>query len=92
MHQLFVGCLHKRPRLTDSALKFRTNRTRPGILNKWSHSAPARTQAIAKHLLDFMQKTDPMGKTLVFCVDQEHALAMRKELQALLSADAQRAM
>jgi len=39
-----------------------------------------------------MQKTDPMGKTLVFCVDQEHALAMRKELQALLSADAQRAM
>jgi type I restriction enzyme R subunit len=52
----------------------------------------ARTQAIAKHLLDFMQKTDPMGKTLVFCVDQEHALAMRKVLQALLSADAQRAM
>lgn len=46
----------------------------------------ARTKAIAKHLFDFMQKTDPMGKTLVFCVDQEHALEMRKELQALLSA------
>ncbi|MEZ6064141.1 MAG: hypothetical protein R3B90_00190 [Planctomycetaceae bacterium] len=40
----------------------------------------ARTKAIAKHLFDFMQKTDPMGKTLVFCVDQEHALEMRKEL------------
>ncbi len=46
----------------------------------------ARTKAIAKHLFDFMQKTDPMGKTLVFCVDQEHALEMRKELQELLSA------
>ncbi|MCA9093081.1 MAG: DEAD/DEAH box helicase family protein [Planctomycetaceae bacterium] len=46
----------------------------------------ARTKAIAKHLFDFMQKTDPMGKTLVFCVDQEHALEMRKELQALLSS------
>jgi type I restriction enzyme R subunit len=45
----------------------------------------ARTKAIAGHLFDFMQKTDPMGKTLVFCVDQEHALEMRKELQALLS-------
>jgi type I restriction enzyme R subunit len=53
----------------------------------------ARTKAIAKHLLDFMQKTDPMGKTLVFCVDQEHALEMRKELQALLSSrDPERAM
>ena len=32
-----------------------------------------------------MQKTNPMGKTLVFCVDQEHAQEMRKELQSLLS-------
>lgn len=45
----------------------------------------ARTKAIAKHLFDFLQKTDPMAKTLVFCVDQEHALEMRRELQALLS-------
>jgi type I restriction enzyme R subunit len=52
----------------------------------------ARTKAIAKHLFDFLQKTDPMGKTLVFCVDQEHALEMRKELQTLLSThDPQRA-
>lgn len=48
-------------------------------------SLRSRTKAIAKHLFDFMQKTDPIGKTLVFCVDQEHALEMRKELQALLS-------
>lgn len=46
----------------------------------------ARTKAIAKHLFEFMQKTDPMGKTLVFCVDQEHALDMRRELQALISS------
>ena len=45
----------------------------------------ARTKAIAKHLFDFMQKTGPMSKTLVFCVDQEHALEMRKELQDLLA-------
>ncbi len=45
----------------------------------------SRTKAIARHLFDFMQKTEPMAKTLVFCVDQEHALAMRKELQTLLS-------
>lgn len=46
----------------------------------------SRTKAIARHLFDFMQKTDPMAKTLVFCVDQEHADDMRKELQSLLSA------
>ena len=45
----------------------------------------SRTKAIARHLFDFMQKTEPMAKTLVFCVDQEHALEMRKELQMLLS-------
>ena len=45
----------------------------------------SRTKAIARHLFDFMQKTEPMAKTLVFCVDQEHALDMRKELQSLLS-------
>jgi type I restriction enzyme R subunit len=45
----------------------------------------SRTKAIARHLFDFMQKTEPMAKTLVFCVDQEHAQQMRKELKTLLS-------
>jgi type I restriction enzyme R subunit len=45
----------------------------------------SRTKAIARPLFDFMQKTDPMAKTLIFCVNQEHALEMRKELQLLLS-------
>lgn len=40
----------------------------------------ARTQAIAKHLSDYLRKTDRFGKTIIFCVDQEHALAMREAL------------
>ena len=46
----------------------------------------ARTQAIAKHLSDFMSQTDRFAKTIVFCVDQEHALEMRSAL-ATLNAD-----
>jgi type I restriction enzyme R subunit len=40
----------------------------------------ARTQAIAKHLTEFLRKTDRMSKTIVFCVDQEHAAEMREAL------------
>ena len=43
----------------------------------------ARTQAIAKHLAGFMADTDRFAKTIVFCVDQEHALEMRSALAAL---------
>ena len=43
----------------------------------------ARTQAIARHLADFMTETDRFAKTIVFCVDQEHALEMRSALTAL---------
>ena len=43
----------------------------------------ARTQAIARHLTDFLKKTDRYAKTMVFCVDQEHALEMRKALNNL---------
>lgn len=43
----------------------------------------ARTEAIAKHLSDFLKKTDRFGKTIVFCVDQEHAEEMRKALNNL---------
>jgi type I restriction enzyme R subunit len=49
----------------------------------------ARTQAIAKHLFEFMAKTDPLAKTIVFCVDQEHALDMAREL-GNLNAEARR--
>ncbi|NMZ73256.1 DEAD/DEAH box helicase family protein [Pseudomonas nitroreducens] len=40
----------------------------------------ARTRAMAKHLTDLLKGTDRFGKTLVFCVDQEHAAEMRQEL------------
>lgn len=45
----------------------------------------ARTQAIAKHLTEFLKKTDRMAKTIVFCVDQEHAAEMREALVNLNS-------
>jgi type I restriction enzyme R subunit len=43
----------------------------------------ARTQAIARHLTDFLKKTDRFAKTIVFCVDQEHASEMRTALNNL---------
>ncbi|MDG3066573.1 EcoAI/FtnUII family type I restriction enzme subunit R [Thauera mechernichensis] len=45
----------------------------------------ARTRAIARHLSDFLKGTDRFAKTLVFCVDQEHAAEMRQELLNLNS-------
>ncbi|MBF0340276.1 MAG: DEAD/DEAH box helicase family protein [Magnetococcales bacterium] len=39
-----------------------------------------RTRAMARHLSDFLKGTDRFAKTLVFCVDQEHAAEMRQEL------------
>jgi type I restriction enzyme, R subunit len=43
----------------------------------------ARTQAIAQHLCGFMKKQDRFAKTIVFCVDQDHASEMRTALSNL---------
>jgi type I restriction enzyme R subunit len=43
----------------------------------------ARTEAIAGHLAEFMRNTDRYAKTIVFCVDQEHADEMRRALNNL---------
>ncbi len=43
----------------------------------------ARTEAIVRHLTDFLKKTDRFAKTIVFCVDQEHADEMRRALNNL---------
>jgi len=40
----------------------------------------ARTQAIAKNIADFLRGSDPFAKTIVFCVDQEHAEEMRQAI------------
>jgi type I restriction enzyme R subunit len=44
-------------------------------------SLRVRTEAIAKNISDFLKRTnDRFAKTIVFCVDQEHAEDMRKAL------------
>lgn len=43
----------------------------------------ARTEAIARNLSDFLKKSDRYAKTIVFCVDQEHAHEMRRALNNL---------
>ncbi len=43
----------------------------------------ARTQAIAKSVTDFLRNTDVFDKTIVFCVDQEHADEMRHAINNL---------
>ncbi len=42
-----------------------------------------RSEAIAKHLTNFLRRTNPYDKTIVFCVDQEHADEMRQLLNNL---------
>lgn len=45
----------------------------------------ARTEAIAGHLAEFMRRSDRYAKTIVFCVNQEHADDMRRALNNLNS-------
>ncbi|GJL60175.1 MAG: DEAD/DEAH box helicase [Nitrospirales bacterium] len=44
-----------------------------------------RTEAIAQHLTNFMKNTDRFAKTIVFCVDQDHADEMRRAINNLNS-------
>jgi type I restriction enzyme R subunit len=46
-------------------------------------SLRARTEAVARHLTEYMRRTDRFAKTIVFCVDQEHADDMRRALNNL---------
>jgi type I restriction enzyme R subunit len=43
----------------------------------------ARTEAIARHLTAVLKKTDRFAKTIVFCVDQDHADEMRRMINNL---------
>ncbi|MDP2665443.1 MAG: DEAD/DEAH box helicase family protein, partial [bacterium] len=40
----------------------------------------ARTKLVAEKVVEYMRETDPMQKSIVFCVDQAHAERMRKAL------------
>jgi type I restriction enzyme, R subunit len=46
-------------------------------------SVLSRTEAVARHLTDYLHSTNRYDKTIVFCVDQEHALEMRAALARL---------
>lgn len=39
-----------------------------------------RTKVVAQKVTEYLKRTDRFGKTIVFCVDQEHALRMRHAL------------
>ena len=51
------------------------------ILEETSATLRMRTKAIARHLAAYMRQSDPLAKTIVFCVDQEHAEKMREALE-----------
>jgi len=71
----------------------------PGVLDRFGREIPpdlygtkdfervvsllSRTEVVAKHLTDYLKRTNRMDKTIVFCVDQEHAADMRKALNNL---------
>jgi len=45
----------------------------------------ARTEAIAKHITGHLKKTDRFAKTIIFCVDQEHASEIKRFITNLNS-------
>lgn len=55
----------------------------PDFENTLSHLP--RTKAVVKHLSDFMAKNGMFDKTIVFCVNQEHADQFRREFSNLNS-------
>lgn len=48
-------------------------------------SLTARTEAVARHLTDYLKETDRWAKTIIFCVDMDHADIMRSMLNNLNS-------
>ncbi|VUT27622.1 MAG: type I restriction enzyme EcoKI subunit R [Candidatus Syntrophoarchaeum sp. GoM_oil] len=46
-------------------------------------SLKARTEAVSRHLTEYLKNADEFAKTIVFCVDQEHAEQMRMALNNL---------
>lgn len=68
----------------------------PGLLDRFGREIPeglyetkdferivsllGRTEAVARHLTDYLRETGRYAKTIIFCVDQEHAADMRKAL------------
>jgi type I restriction enzyme R subunit len=55
------------------------------MIEETSATLRVRTQVIARHLALYMQQTNPLAKTIVFCVDQDHAEKMREALEQVCS-------
>jgi type I restriction enzyme R subunit len=47
-----------------------------------------RTALVARRVWEYLQATDPLAKTIVFCDDQDHAERMRQELVKIIPAAA----
>lgn len=47
-----------------------------------------RTELVARRVWEYLQGTDPMAKTIVFCDDQDHAERMRQALVNIIPAAA----
>ncbi len=74
-------------------------RPEPGQLDRYGREIPdeeyqtkdfhravflkAHTRAVARNITEFLKRTNRLAKTVVFCVDQEHAAEMRRQLQNL---------
>jgi len=68
----------------------------PGVLDRFGREVPpgfygtkelerlvsllTRTEVVARHLTNYLKATGRYDKTIIFCVDQEHALDMRNAL------------
>jgi type I restriction enzyme R subunit len=48
-------------------------------------SLTARTETVARHLTNYLKETDRWAKTIIFCVDMDHAGIMRRILNNLNS-------
>ncbi|MEV0453904.1 EcoAI/FtnUII family type I restriction enzme subunit R [Catellatospora methionotrophica] len=57
---------------------------KPGSFEK-ALILPERTKAAAVYLTEFLRRTNRMSKTIVFCVDQNHAARFREEMVNLNS-------
>jgi type I restriction enzyme, R subunit len=60
------------------------------LVEETSATMRSRTTAIAHHLAAYLQRTDPLAKTIVFCVDQQHAEDMRRALEKACIEQARR--
>jgi type I site-specific restriction endonuclease len=51
------------------------------IMEETAATLRTRTGAMAQHLAAYLRQSDPLAKTIVFCVDQGHAEKMREALE-----------